>query len=220
MNDLNLDPRNRSAAGMGTQVVQEERTPLMASAWQQVDGVRKANELLHQAQLARATLQQIHACAIQAGAAGNLDDTDRAVARAAAGQSTQRSSRPVRTSRVPERHAVRHLPPRHATAHGGLVHRPTQRPALLSRVNSGDVAIVPDAKPPGGMVSIDTITKNFVAGWVKALAKYRRWILLALLLLASAGGCSSRRLGRRTSAAVAAVVVAVAAGAAAAVVHD
>ena len=39
---------------MGTQVVQTERTALMASAWQQVDGVIKANQMLHQAQLARA----------------------------------------------------------------------------------------------------------------------------------------------------------------------
>src|SRR5262249_41209080 len=60
VNELNLDPRNRSAGGMGTQVVQEERTALMASAWQQVDGIRQANDLLHQAQLARATLQQIY----------------------------------------------------------------------------------------------------------------------------------------------------------------
>ena len=45
-NDLNLDPRNRTAAGMGTQIVQGERTQLMASAWQQVEGVLKANQML------------------------------------------------------------------------------------------------------------------------------------------------------------------------------
>src|SRR4029077_5410317 len=60
VNDLNLDPRDRSAAGMGTQVVQDERTALLASAWQQADGVRAANEVIHQAQLARAATEQVY----------------------------------------------------------------------------------------------------------------------------------------------------------------
>ena len=33
------------------------------------------------------------------------------------------------------------------------------------------------------MVSIETISNNFVAPWIKALAKYWKWILLALLFL-------------------------------------
>ena len=60
VSELNLDPRNRSAAGMGTQVVQTERTQLLASAWQQVEGVLKANQLLRQAQLSRLALSRIH----------------------------------------------------------------------------------------------------------------------------------------------------------------
>src|SRR5262249_49080658 len=60
INDLNLDPRNRSAAGMGTQVVQGERTQLVESAWRQVDGILRANQLLKQAQLARVVLLQLH----------------------------------------------------------------------------------------------------------------------------------------------------------------
>ena len=61
VNELNLDPRNRAAGGMGTQVVQKGLTQLLASAWQQVDGVLAANQKLRQAQLARAALQQIYA---------------------------------------------------------------------------------------------------------------------------------------------------------------
>jgi hypothetical protein len=53
MADLNLDPRNRAAAGAGAQVVQRDQEALVASAWDQLGEIRKANQLLRQAQLAR-----------------------------------------------------------------------------------------------------------------------------------------------------------------------
>jgi hypothetical protein len=52
---LNLDPRFRAAAGFGARVVQDEQEELMASAWDQAGEIRRANQLLHAAQLARAT---------------------------------------------------------------------------------------------------------------------------------------------------------------------
>lgn len=51
--DLNLDPRTRVAAGLGTDVVQNNQEALMASAWEQVGEIREANQLLIRAQLAR-----------------------------------------------------------------------------------------------------------------------------------------------------------------------
>ena len=44
INDLNLDPRDRVAASLGTRIVQEDQEHLMASAWQQVDAVEKENQ--------------------------------------------------------------------------------------------------------------------------------------------------------------------------------
>jgi hypothetical protein len=55
---LNLDPRLRAAAGLGAQVVTAERSQLMVSAWRQIRGVELANQILRQAQLNRASLQQ------------------------------------------------------------------------------------------------------------------------------------------------------------------
>lgn len=52
--DLNLDPRHRAAAGFGVRVVQEQQEQLVASAWDQVGEVARANQLLREAQLARA----------------------------------------------------------------------------------------------------------------------------------------------------------------------
>jgi hypothetical protein len=52
---LNLDPRFRVAAGLGTRVVQKLQEQLMASAWDQAGELERANELLRNAQVARAT---------------------------------------------------------------------------------------------------------------------------------------------------------------------
>jgi hypothetical protein len=51
--DANSDPRWRGAAGLGTQVVQANQQQLMASAWQQVDGLSDLNDSLQRAQFAR-----------------------------------------------------------------------------------------------------------------------------------------------------------------------
>jgi hypothetical protein len=60
LRQLNLDPRHRAAAGFGTLVVQGQQEQLMASAWEQLGEIERANQLLRQAQLARAVGQAIH----------------------------------------------------------------------------------------------------------------------------------------------------------------
>lgn len=60
LDQLNLDPRARVVAGVATEVVQAEQEALMASAWEQVAGVREANAQLAMAQLARAVGERLH----------------------------------------------------------------------------------------------------------------------------------------------------------------
>jgi len=181
VNDLNLDPRDRSAGGMGTQVVQTERTALMASAWQQVDGVRAANDMLHQAQLARATLQQIHRAQFAIARPETvMNFTAPLHSKLLASPRTVLAT--IRASRVPERMlsgAFRRVT-RPRRRRGAL---PVTRMPLLARVNSGEVPVVPPPHPPDGMVSIDTISQNAAPAWVIEVAKYRLWILLALILI-------------------------------------
>lgn len=158
VDDLNLDPRDRGAGGMGTQVIQAERTALLASAWQQVDGVRQANDVLRQAQLARAALQQIHRRRLLPA----LPETVLAVtaplhAKLLAGPLTVLAM--VRASLVPERMlsaAFRRVTrPRRRRGPS-----PAARPALLARVGSGEVAVVPPPRPPGGLVSLDSLAAS------------------------------------------------------------
>lgn len=61
LGELNLDPRWRAAAGMGAAIVRAEQEALVASAWDQWEAVRKANQLLRQMQLARAVAAATHA---------------------------------------------------------------------------------------------------------------------------------------------------------------
>jgi len=58
--ELNADPRFRVAASLGTRFVQEQQHQLMASAWEQVEGVLEINDKLRQAQLAREAATRIH----------------------------------------------------------------------------------------------------------------------------------------------------------------
>lgn len=58
LNELNLDPRWRVAAGLGAKVVIGERDKLVAAAWDQIGPVQRANQLLVQGQMARGALGQ------------------------------------------------------------------------------------------------------------------------------------------------------------------
>jgi hypothetical protein len=58
-NDMNADPRFRSACGLGTTVIQAEQEALMASAWEQVDGILALQEKYRQAQLARELAERV-----------------------------------------------------------------------------------------------------------------------------------------------------------------
>jgi len=58
-NDMNADPRFRSACGLGTSVIQAEQQALMASAWEQVDGILALQEKYRQAQLAREVAERV-----------------------------------------------------------------------------------------------------------------------------------------------------------------
>lgn len=51
-NQTNRDPRNRSAAGLGTRVVQANQEKLMQSAWSQLSAIRQINNEVKQLQLA------------------------------------------------------------------------------------------------------------------------------------------------------------------------
>lgn len=211
VNDLNLDPRNRSAGGMGSQVVQTERPQLMASAWQQVDGIRKANQMISQAQLARAALQQLYRHQLQPAAPETLMNLTAPLhARLMASPLTIRAT--IRGSRVPERMLSgtfrRVTRPRRR-----LGSSPMHRTSLLTRVNTGELAFLSPAKVPDGLVSIEQVSAQIASPSAQKFAKWWKWIALAVLLvLALVIVAVAVAAGLAATAAV--IVVAAAAGAA------
>ena len=58
---LNLDPRWRSAAALGTEVIQEHQEALMASAWEQAAEIQPVNQRLRQLQMSMAVGESLHA---------------------------------------------------------------------------------------------------------------------------------------------------------------
>lgn len=50
---LNLDPRFRAAAGLGTKVIQKHQDKLMDEAWNQIEDVNEANRKIREAELAK-----------------------------------------------------------------------------------------------------------------------------------------------------------------------
>ncbi len=60
VNELNLDPRQRVVAGLGTRVVQSQQEELMASAWEQMGEIERANQRLRQEQLSLTINSVLH----------------------------------------------------------------------------------------------------------------------------------------------------------------
>ena len=78
--ELNADPRNRAAAGLGAEIVRQRDDELMARAWAQVDEIDAVNQRLREADLAIATSERIFAKHVAGG------DSDRLLQLTAAAQ--------------------------------------------------------------------------------------------------------------------------------------
>lgn len=76
LDDLNLDPRERVAAGLGTRVIQAQQDELVAQAWAQAGEIAAANQRRRQTQLAAAIGTQLllrHVTPFTQGAPGQDD---------------------------------------------------------------------------------------------------------------------------------------------------
>ena len=185
IDELNLDPRNRTPGGFGTEVVQTKRTALLASAWQQVAGVIEANRLLRQAQLARATMVQLYTNQLKPAAATTLLRLTAPVLARILG-SPQTVLADLRASRIPERMVSGAF--RRLTRPLGPVRRrqaatPIHAAALLNGVNDGTLELVPPPKPPAGTVGLDQVSEQLLPAWLRGI-KLPFWLLVVLAVIA------------------------------------
>lgn len=167
LDELSLDPRNRTAAGMGTQVVQAGLTALLASAWQQVAGIEQANTLIRGAQLARGTLTQLHARLTAATSATQLTVTAPLHAQLLASPVTIRAA--LAATRIPPllfSAAARRVTSPISAVRRRQVSMGGQPGSLIDRINTNAIAVVPPPAPPGGLVTIEDISGRLAPGWL------------------------------------------------------
>jgi PKD domain len=189
VNDLNLDPRRRAAAGLGSQVVTQERTQLMAGAWAQVAGVEQANQLLRQGQLARTALTQVSAkhftpAPIETLLALTAPLHGRVLASPTTVRATLAASRlPALALSAAFRRVTRPLGPVRARQGTG----PVAPYHLLARLNAGHISAAPPLRAPRGMPAIDDISNELyppnLPGWLRRLLPYAPWLVLAIGLV-------------------------------------
>jgi hypothetical protein len=65
LDELNLDPRERVVAALGTRVIQEHQEELMADAWDQAGEIANVNRRLRQMQLSLEVTTRLHARHVQ-----------------------------------------------------------------------------------------------------------------------------------------------------------
>jgi hypothetical protein len=190
--DLSVDPRLRVGAGLGTRVVQEHQEALMASAWDQVDRVRQANEELRQAQLARQIALRLHGRHLIVPDAETVVMVTAPVhARVKASPTTVRAL--LESSPIPRgiaegafRRVARPLGP--VGRRQGRVKDPA-RSGLLGRLNRGELSAAPVPKTPSGMATPERTGAGLLPASMTPEERARRrrlprlYRLLALVLL-------------------------------------
>lgn len=163
--ELNLNPSYRVAAAIGAQIVRDQQEQLMTAAWAQVGEVRRANQALRQGQLATATSTLLYTRRL-----ASLDPATLAVvtgpvhSRVRDGGGTHSIAATVRGSRVPAGLAGgplrRLLRPRGPLARRTGSGRGSWAGRLVRRINDGELALLPPTPAPGGMITMDQITRQ------------------------------------------------------------
>ncbi len=192
--ELNLDPRHRTAAGFGTGVVQENQENYMEAAWQQVGRVLEANQKIRFAQMAKLATQVWHARGLtqisQRSPEHFLSIATPVQRRVLSNGLTlhhqvQQSTLPVATLSKTMRQALR---PRGRVAQ--LVGFDTARNPgnLLARVNRGEVSAAPPKVvapllPTEEKIADDFKPRELPGKWLELL-KRNPWLRFLPLLLA------------------------------------
>jgi len=172
LREINLNPSHRVAASIGTQIAQDQQEQLMASTWEQVGEIEKANQILRQAQLAQAASRMLLEQHLEVMSAEIfftvtgpvhsrvLIKPEQAL-NAAAPSDAKTMFAITGDSLVPQtlaqgsfRHVMRPRGPlaRRLMPYGGL-----NAGSLIRRLNNGTIQVVPPRGRPQGIVTMDEV---------------------------------------------------------------
>lgn len=166
LQELNLDPRYRIAAGLGVQVIRQQQETLMAAAWEQVGELQQVNRVLRQSQLLREisdALYQKHLQALPpdrlvkltAPAQARLQLPDSAMQEQLEAQTQTTTSGTLRRVLRPRGPIARHLARSETSPESAQI----QSFAAKSTVASAPTSPVPAARP---VVSIPALPQNLL----------------------------------------------------------
>jgi hypothetical protein len=165
IHELNLDPRYRSAANAGTQVIQKHQEEYMDAAWAQVGDVIEANRKLRWAQFARQISHAWYMRRVVPVAVAQdrfLRLTRPMHRRIMVGSETMRASiaRSTITATMLSAAVTRMLRPRGRLMRfaGGV-----KRDEFLANINAGKIATAHPKRAPQGLISVEEIGTKGVA---------------------------------------------------------
>jgi hypothetical protein len=184
VHELNLDPRHRVAAGLGTRVVQSKQEDLMAAAWQQVGAVLEANQRMRRFMFAQQIAFVWHRVQLQPLIASNPAKALTLTAPVHARVMTTASAPVTMKARI-ERSAV---PPILVSSAMRRATRPRTRlmrslpfdsrarpDNLIARVNDGEVTTAPPKVVPPGAAKVSDVAASAlprgVPGWLVRWAR-------------------------------------------------
>ncbi len=170
--DVNLDPRERAAAGFGALIVQKEQEALMAGVWEQLGDIDQANELVRNAQLglegSKATYKRLGLLGLADFLWTAAPIFPRVRAQVSTAPSPTTVANYVAASPIPSA-AFDTAFRRVLRSRGGprkrqkVVPLPPAGQDLLSRLNRGEIAAAGAVPKPAGMPSMCDLTEAAIA---------------------------------------------------------
>mgnify|MGYP001564811982 CR=1 FL=1 len=200
VHELNLDPRFRVSAGIGTKVVQKGQEEYMNAAWEQVGKIVEANNKIRMAQLAKEVSfffysKHVLPLATEKAFLFTAPVQKRVVAQGlTVHKQVQESVVPYAVTSGNFRSLIR---PRGRTMKRLTFNNAIKPGNIIERINNGEVVVVPPKGVPPGVIKLsdgaeDVKPKNIPAfiqnllkkyGWIKHLPLILLSVLLLIVLL-------------------------------------
>jgi hypothetical protein len=187
VNELNLDPRNRAAAGLGARVIRAKQEQYMRLAWEQIGDVLTVNHKIRRAQLATKASAAAYARTVSVLPAERATMLMAPTFSKVLGSPTTLRAL-VNASRVP-RAAISPALRKQMRPRGALARRllpATERMAgaasVLARISAGKISAAPPRAPVGGATVEGTTAAITPRPIIKRLRE-DRWLFLVLLII-------------------------------------
>jgi len=193
VDELNADPRLRTPAGAGTQVIQKDQENLMQQAWSQLGDLMRANQKIRQLQLGLMSSFVLYEKNVLP------QSTDQFMAFTQLVQSRVMGSpvtiaKQVQESLLPQ--AALDPSFRKITRNRGAIMRkvapeiPSASQAVVTLLNEGKLTAAPKPPEPTGSILVDKVADTIDApdlpDWLRLIIRNKnaRWILIAVIVIA------------------------------------